>query len=291
MKTGAKFNLPKFISENGQILQEAGIDQGPAEIEIILCHLLDVDRLHLHLYGPTLINDDVRGRFDLILERRASREPLQYILGEAWFYSRKFKVTPAVMIPTPETELLCESAIRFIKSEHKEACRILDVGVGSGVISVTMALEIPDCHILSLDISEGAIEVARSNVEALGAAPRVDLRQSDMLSNLHNHEEFDLILSNPPYISDREYETLPPEVLADPKIALTSGEEGMDAIIQLLKSAPGHLARGGRLMFEIGYNQAEMVMDETSSMDAYSSIVILRDLNDIDRIAILSCKE
>ncbi len=282
-------HLPRFIADKGKILQEAGIEQGPAEIEIILCYLLEVDRLHLHLYGPTLINDKILKKFKIILTRRANREPLQYILGESWFYGRRFTVSPAVMIPTPETELLCESAIRFIRSEKLQSPRLLDIGVGSGVISVTMAAEVPTASLLSLDISADAIGVAQTNAEAHGVLDRIEFRKSDMLQSLTPSEKFDLILSNPPYISDEEYKSLPPEVLADPKIALTSGEEGMDAIIEILKSAPAHLVTGGRIMFEIGYNQAEAVMNATSGMDIYSAIVVIKDLNDIDRLVLLSC--
>ncbi|MDF1543493.1 MAG: peptide chain release factor N(5)-glutamine methyltransferase [bacterium] len=283
--------LPKFIADKGKILQAAGIEQGPAEIEIIFCFLLEVDRLHLHLYGPTLINDNVLEKFDLILTRRKNREPLQYILEEAWFYGRRFFVSPAVMIPTPETELLCESAIRFLRKEAFESPRLLDVGVGSGVISVTMAAEVPSASLLSLDISADAIAVAQRNAETHSVLDRIVFRESDMLQGLDLSEKFELILSNPPYISDEEYQSLPPEVLADPKIALTSGEQGMDAIIELLRSAPAHLAPGGRIMFEIGYNQAEPVMDATAGMKEYSSIVVLKDLNDIDRLVILTCSE
>jgi release factor glutamine methyltransferase len=291
-------SLPLLITEKAKVLEDVGIDQGRAEIEIVLCHLLKCDRMNLFLSGALLINDDLLSRLDNIVKRRATRYPLQYILEESWFYGRRFFVSPAVMIPTPETELLCETAIRFVKKADLKKPRILDLGVGSGVISVTIAKELADCQIVAVDISPDAIEVAKRNARDLGTADKIEgtadkieFRQSDLFTAVTSDEKFDLILSNPPYISDEEYKTLPPEVLADPKVALTSGEEGLDAVKLILRDAPNYLTGGGRLMFEIGYNQAEWVQQLTETDDRYRSIVILKDLNDIDRVVLLACED
>jgi len=284
-------SLPLLITEKAKVLEDVGIDQGRAEIEIILCHLLKCDRMNLFLSGALLINDDLLSRLEDIVKRRATRYPLQYILEESWFYGRRFFVSPAVMIPTPETELLCETAIRFVKKADLKKPRILDMGVGSGVISVTIAKELADCQIVAVDISPEAIEVAKRNARDLQAADKIEFRQSDLFEAVTGDEKFDLILSNPPYISDEEYKTFPPEVLADPKVALTSGEEGLDAVKLVLRDTPDYLAPGGRLMFEIGYNQAERVQQLTETDDRYRSIVILKDLNDIDRVVLLSCED
>ncbi len=283
-------SLPKFISDKGGTLEAVGIEAGKAEVEIILCHLLDVDRLTLFLDGSTLLTPTILAKFDQILDRRATRYPLQYILGEMWFYGRRFHVTPDVMVPTPETEVLCEAALGFLRKNAYACPRILDLGVGSGVISVTLANEFAACELLALDISSGAIGVAAHNALALGGRDRITFRESDFFGAVKDSERFDLILSNPPYISETEYKSLPPEVLADPKISLTSGDEGLDAIKIILRDAPRFLAPGGRIMFEIGYNQADQVTRLTESDPRYRSIVILRDLNDIDRVVILSCE-
>ncbi len=282
-------HLTRFIAEKGKILEAAGIDRGKAEVESILCHLLDTERLQLYLHGEQLITDKVLARFDEVLARRATRYPLQYILEESWFYGRSFSVSPAVMIPTPETELLCDAAIRFIKEKKFTKPRIADLGVGSGVISVTLALELPACSVTALDISEEAIKVAQRNAVDLKADDKISFLHSDYFAKVPGGSKFDLILANPPYISDEEYKSLPPEVLADPKVALTSGSEGLDAVRTILRDAPNHLAPGGRIMFEIGYNQADKVAEMTSHDDRFTSIVILKDLNDIDRVVILSC--
>ena len=271
-------------------LEQAGIDQAEAEIELILCHLLGVGRLKLYLDGAGMLTDDLIQRADEIVERRTTRYPLQYILEEAWFYGRSFYVSPAVMVPTPETELLVETAVNFCRRQELRCPRILDLGVGSGVISVTLANELDSCRIVALDLSPEAIEVARRNAETLGGADRIEFRESDYFAAVAEGEQFDLILSNPPYIAESDYAGLPPEVLADPKLALTSGADGLDAARVILRDAPNMLAPGGRVMFEIGFHQAANIANATAGDPRYQTIVILKDLNDIDRVVILSCE-
>lgn len=282
-------HIPKFISEKGKLLEDAGIDRGKGEIEMILCFVLECDRLQLYLHGESLIKESHINQIDNIIKRRLTREPLQFILEESWFYGRKFFVSPAVMVPTPETELLCETALRFIKEKKIESPKIIDLGVGSGVIGVTLALELADCSVTALDISAEALDVAKKNADDLGASEKISFVQSDYFANVPDGEKFDLILANPPYISEDEYKELPPEVLADPKVSLTSDNEGLAAIMTILCEAPKYLKPNGRIMFEIGYNQSEKVADLTSQNDDYDSIVIMKDLNNIDRVIILSC--
>ncbi len=281
--------LPQLIGKYSVMLDHAGIDQSLAEVELILCHLLNVDRLHLYLDSEKLITEQHIARLDEIIAKRCTRYPLQFILGEAWFYGRRFIVTPAVMAPTPETELLCETALKIIGNKKLSSPRILDIGVGSGVISVTLAKELPDCKVVAVDISTEALDVARQNVLAYTCADKIELRQSDFFSAVKPDEQFDIIISNPPYIAEPDYDTLPPEVLADPKIAMTAGTDGLDAIRVIVQEAPNYLAPNGRIMFEIGCEQAEQVAKLTETDNRYSSIDILKDLNDRDRIIVLAC--
>ncbi|MCM2271185.1 MAG: peptide chain release factor N(5)-glutamine methyltransferase [candidate division Zixibacteria bacterium] len=283
-------SLAPYINEKTRILEAAGIEQAEAEVELILCHVLNVGRMELVLHGAERLTPDVRDRVDAIIERRVTRYPLQLILGEYWFYGRKFKVSPAVMVPAPETELLCEAAVAFVKRQRLASPRILDIGVGSGVISITAALEIPGATLVALDISPDAIAVAIENATMLGVRDRFEFRESDLFTALGNDERFDLILSNPPYISEGDYAGLPPEVLADPKVSLTSGEEGMDHIIEIVKHAPNYLMPGGRIMFEIGYDQSDKVTRLVTADSRYSEITVLKDLADIDRVVILACE-
>ena len=286
-----KEHLPEFIGRQAQRLIDAGIEQAAAEIEWILCYLTGLDRLNLYLNGSTLINDDIIARFETIMQRRIAREPLQYILEESWFYGRKFFVSPAVMVPTPETELLCETALRYMRSCGHDNPTVLDIGVGSGVASVTIALEMPACRITAVDISEEALAVAEKNATDLKTPDNMDFRQSDFFSAIKADEKFDLIISNPPYIADCEYADLSPEVKADPKLSLLGGADGLDAVRAIIAKAPDHLLPGGQLMFEIGYLQGEKVCALTENDDRYKSIVVLKDLNDIDRVVILACRQ
>lgn len=271
-------------------MEEVGIDRGRGELEVILCHLLDCDRLNLYMHGESLLNDSIIEELDRIVSKRATRYPLQYILEESWFFGRKFFVSPSVMVPTPETEILCETAIKFLGQKNIVRPRILDLGTGSGIIGITLAAELDYCAIVAVDLSPHALNIADRNARRHGVGNRIEFRRSDFLSAINESKRFDLILSNPPYISDNEYRTLPSEVLADPKLSLTSGTEGLDAVKTILRDAPNHLAPGGRIMFEIGYNQSQRVMELSAKDKRFDSIIVMQDLNDIDRVVILSCR-
>ena len=281
--------LPQFIAEQAKRLEAVGIESARVEMEWILCHVLDVDRLNLYLHGAEWLTDDAREHIERIIQQRLTRYPLQYILEESWFYGRKFFVTPDVMVPTPETEGLCEAALGYIATHGLTSPRILDLGAGSGVICVTMASELKRCTVLALDISEEALEIAHENARAMEVTDKIEFRQSDFFSAVRLGETFDLILSNPPYIRECDYAGLMPEVKADPKIAMTAGADGLDAVRGILKDAPTYLCPGGRIMFEIGLGQSEAVAALTADDSRYTAYTCLRDLNDIDRIIILGC--
>lgn len=255
----------------------------------MLCHLLGCDRLRLYLGGPSQVTSHLLDRLDEIIARRVTRYPLQYILGEAWFYGRRFFVDERVKIPTPETEILCEAAIRFVGSVGLGAPRIIDLGVGSGVIAVTLASELPSCRVLAVDLSSAVIEVARRNAADLGGAKRIEFLQSDFFAAVPRNTRFDLVLSNPPYISQDAYRALPPEVLTEPPEALLAGPTGLDAIQVILTQAPGFVAAGGRILFEIGCDQATSIREAVTMDSRYSSLEVIKDLNGLDRVVMLGC--
>ena len=281
-------NLNKLIAEAGSRLQEVGIEAGPAEAELILCDLLDFDRLHLYMHGPSMIDDDLIQKFNHIIERRLTRYPLQYILGSAWFYGRKFLVNEDVMVPCPETELLLESLLRATRICKSTPVRVLDVGVGSGVVAISAKLENGALDITAVDISESALQVARANAERFDVEDHIRFVRSDLFKAIDSSERFDIIASNPPYISEREYEEVAPEVKADPRLALLGGPRGTDIIERLLAEAPDYLTRPGYLMFEIGYDQSRAIFDLVQNDNRYCEFSLLKDLSDIDRIVI--CK-
>lgn len=281
--------LAGLLAEKSTELEAVGIHSALTEIEWMLCHILKLDRLHLYLDGETMLTEAALKRLEELINRRKTRYPLQFILNESWFYGRRFYVTEDTMAPTPETERLCEIAIDFCDYRKYKNPRILDIGTGSGVIALTVAAEMARASVVAVDISEKALAVAKKNAATFGVEARVQFRQSDFFSAIAPDEKFDLILSNPPYIAEPEYPTLDPEVLADPKIAMTAGEEGMDCIKQIVARAPDFMAERGRLMFEIGYNQAEKVARLTSSDDRYKNYAVIKDLNLVNRCIILGC--
>jgi len=277
----------RLLKESAEKLKNAGIDAATSEVEIILETLLEVERIKVYLYGARLTDDTILKKLNQIIEKRITRQPLQYILGETNFYGRKFMVNPDVMVPTPETELLCELAIKYIKNENLKHIEILDIGTGSGVVGVTMVCELPEVWVTAVDISQAALAMARKNASMHEIESRIRFLNSDLFSKIDEDNKFDLILSNPPYIAQKDYDSLSPEVLADPKISLVSGVDGLDIIRKLIEKSPDYLKENGRLMFEIGYNQAEMVKNITDADVRYKSITIIKDLNDIDRVVIL----
>ena len=286
----AKAAIVALISKYARKLKEVGIDCAEAECELVVCYVLEVDRLNLYLHGETLIDEEAISKIEDIISKRISRYPLQYILNESWFYGRCFYVDESVMIPTPETELLCKAAMGFCETNKIQKPRIADIGTGSGIIPVTLACELNHAEITAVDISEAALEVAKRNAAKLISEKQISFLKSNLFEYLDKTMKFDLILSNPPYITDEEYKTVPPEVKADPKIAITSGTDGLDAIRLILKKAPDFLAENGRIMFEIGYKQSEKISQLVQNDSRYSSISILKDLNNIDRIVILDCE-
>lgn len=282
--------IPKLIAKNAAILKSAGIDTPENEIEMMLCYLLNVNRLNLYLHGENLVDKNITDKLDNMVARRSTRYPLQMILNEYWFYGRRFYVNDDVMVPAPETEVLCQGALTYLNSNGTRAPRIVDVGTGSGVIAVTLACEFPGSTFVALDISQGALRVAEKNAQTHKVADRIEFRESDLMDSLKKDEKFDLIISNPPYVTEEEYKTLAPEVHADPKISITSGEDGLDAIRVILKKSPDYLNPGGRIMLEIGHNHAARISKITESDRRYDSISVLKDLNNFDRIVILTCK-
>ncbi|MEW5923650.1 MAG: HemK/PrmC family methyltransferase, partial [Candidatus Zixiibacteriota bacterium] len=188
----------------------------------------------------------------------------------------------------PETETLCELAINYVNNEKIESPQILDLCTGSGVIAVTMALELPEAWVTASDISQAALAMARKNGALHGVESIIRFIKSDMFDSIPPGDRFDLILSNPPYIREDEYDGLQPEVLVDPKIALVAGVEGLDLIKKLIDTAPSYLNPNGRIMFEISYDQTEKIARLTENDKRYRTFTVIKDLNDIDRVVILS---
>jgi release factor glutamine methyltransferase len=208
--------------------------------------------------------------FDALIQRRASREPVAYITGVREFYGREFQVTPAVLIPRPETEIVVEEALSALPATNRtgRGASIADVGTGSGCIAITMALERPDVRVIATDLSDAALDVARANARALGVENRVEFVRTSLLPALDS--PFDMIVSNPPYVRERDRASLAPDVRDfEPAQALFAGDDGLDVLRALVQAAAGALRPGGWLVTEMGDGQAagvEELIKQTSGL-------------------------
>ncbi|HKJ84218.1 MAG TPA: peptide chain release factor N(5)-glutamine methyltransferase [Mariprofundaceae bacterium] len=232
-------------------LQKAGCDTPRLDAEVLLMHAWRIDRpqliIRMHQSPPTA----VASTFRTMIGQREDREPVAYIIGEREFWSRTFRVSPAVLIPRPETEHLIEATLDLFpdRDHHYRFC---DIGTGSGCIAVTLACEFPQSSVMMTDLSEAALAVARKNAERHSVTPRIEARVGDLLSPLPREVAFDLIISNPPYVSREEIGTLAPELGFEPRGALTDEADGQRHLHALVEDASRHLRPGGFLIVETG---------------------------------------
>lgn len=229
------------------------------DAEILVSHVTGIPRSRLSLEGKTEAGH-LAGELRSLLLRRCSGEPVQYILGEWEFYGRSFRLTRDTLIPRPETEGVVDGIVDAWRRESRGAGRILDVGTGCGAIAVTLAAELSPVQVLAVDLSAGALAVARENARRLGVAGRILFFRADGYSALKREDRFDVVVSNPPYVSEMEWDSLPREVRGfEPAGALLAGPDGLAVIRPLVADAACFLKPGGRLWLEIGESHGEAV--------------------------------
>lgn len=279
-------NIADALKNAADILENAGVADPRREVASLLALALDKPNTFLIAHPEYELTDDEKIRFESFTARREKREPFQYIAGRQEFYGLDFEVTPAVLIPRPETEILVEQAIREL-NKLKELDKLnkltfCEVGVGSGCISVSILDNVPDATAVATDISDEAIAVARRNAERNGVADRLVLKQGDLFAGVS--EKFHMIVSNPPYIPDADLARLQPEVRDyEPHNALFSGTDGLRIISRIINEAPEHLISGGLLLMEIGFGQAKK-LGAYFDPSIWHEPEFLWDLQDIKRI-------
>jgi release factor glutamine methyltransferase len=225
-----------------------------SEARLLLGHVLGLSAAWLLAHDDDVLEEDALLAFASLVARRAGGEPVAYLLGYREFFGRKFLVSPAVLIPRPETELLVEVALTGIAAASDP--RVLDLGCGSGCIAITLALESPSAKVSAVDSSEAALTVARRNAELLGG--HVDFMPGDWFESLAG-ERFDLIVANPPYVAASDPHLGEGDLRCEPLAALSSGADGLDALRRIIAVAPAHLRSGGTIWLEHGYDQAAAV--------------------------------
>ncbi len=255
-------------------LQSAGVESPRMEAQVLAAHILRVDRSWLFAHPEHEFND-LAG--ENLLSRRLNHEPLAYLTGKREFFGRRFRVSPSVLIPRHETEILVEEVLK----EASDAKRVLDIGTGSGCIAITCKLENSSLEVWATDVSGPAIEIARENAETLGA--EIIFRLADLFPEADN--KFDLIVSNPPYIGREE--PLAPEVVDhEPHLALYAEEEGLAIYRRLAQEAKGHLVVGGKIFLEVGYTQADKVVTLFEE-SGWSHVRTVMDLAGVPRCVVL----
>jgi release factor glutamine methyltransferase len=277
-------SIAEALRQASRELDHAGVAEARREAGSLLSFVLGRDRTFLIAHADEEIGDDEWRRFADAVARRAAGEPAQYICGKQDFFGRSFRVTPDVLIPRPETELLVEAALAVMGAEAV----VCDVGTGSGCIAVTLLCEREQARAVAVDVSEAALEVARSNARELWVEDRIVLQLSDCFAALNpGKDQFDLVVSNPPYVSANMLPGLQREVRDhEPLVALSPGADGLSVIRRLLKDAPGFLREKGYLLMEIGFDQGEKV-ETLIDKNVWTLPRILPDLQGIPRIVVL----
>lgn len=239
--------------------QRHGIDSARLDAELLLTHALELpNRMQLYMEYEKPVLDEERDRFRGLVQKRAvERMPVSLLLGEREFWSQTFKVTGDVLTPRPDTETLVEAALSKI-ADPQDKVRIVDIGTGSGAIALSLCSELPNADITATDLSEAALQIAAENADQMHIRERVRFLQGDLFEPVAA-ERFDLIVSNPPYVAERDEPSLPPELAHEPRMALFAGEDGLDVIRRMVAQAGEHLSSGGWLLIELSPEQAETV--------------------------------
>lgn len=272
-----------------QALEKAGVENASQESRWLVAHVLGWEQHHLASKAEQPVTEGKREQAEVLVSRRSAREPLQYILGTQEFCGLEFRVTPAVLIPRPETELLVQEALRVVDFNKKAV--LVDVGTGSGCVAVTLATILGNARIVALDRSPEALAVAKDNAGRHGVADRIEWVESDLLVSLLERGlagQADVIVSNPPYIADTDWSGLQPEVREfEPRSALVGGPTGTEIHERLLRESMEFLAPGGTLVMEIGQGQLPAVQRMAEQTGGYEALRAVKDEAGIERVVII----
>jgi release factor glutamine methyltransferase len=277
--------MKEFFDWSIGCLSQAGIDFPRMEAEVLFAGALNLCREEIYLRPDRILNDFEKNILRKFVARRVLREPIAHILGRKEFWSLDFKITPDVLIPRPETEILIETLLSLnIKNTTELPLRLLEIGTGSGAIAVVAALEIPKFQVTATDHFLQALNVARFNAEKHGVIDKINFIQSDIFSEIPV-ELYDCIVSNPPYIQTSYLNDLMPDVIDfEPQSALDGGYDGLDFYKQIIPEALNYLKQGGIVVLEIGEIQAKEVSSFFYAISNYEEIKVTKDYSGYDRV-------
>jgi release factor glutamine methyltransferase len=260
---------------------EAGIAGARLEAQLLLAHVLQCSRVQLYTaFDKPLAEGELAG-YRALIKRRLGGEPVAYLLGEHEFWGIPLHVDPNVLVPRPDTETVIEVA-RATRADRAAPCRVLDLCTGSGAIALALAKELPAAAVIATDVSPDAVAIARRNVERAGLGERVEVRHGDLFAPVAG-ETFDLIASNPPYIATAVIASLSAEVQREPRLALDGGADGLQFYDRICAEAATHLAPGGALVVEHGFDQADTVR-ERFERAGFTGVALVHDLGKQPRV-------
>jgi release factor glutamine methyltransferase len=284
--------IAEAIRRAAEKLTVAGIESSRLDAEVLLAHVIRKDRVWLFAHNTDTLNNDSASNYEHAVERRAKREPIQHIVGHQEFWGLDFTVSPDVLIPRPETELVVESAIRA--AGKMSGPLILDLCTGSGCIAISIAKHLVTSRIMATDRSGHALVVARENARNHGVADRIRFLEGDLfgpLEELDIQGKVDIIVANPPYVPARDLAALQSEVRDfEPETALIAGPQGTEIHQRIISTAPRYLKQHGLLIMEMGIGQTETLIQMVKASDAYDMPEVLKDLAGIERVIVAKTK-
>jgi release factor glutamine methyltransferase len=288
--TQASWTILSLLRWTTDYFHSKEVPEPRASAEVLLAHTLGVSRLDLYLRYDQPLTQDELARFKALMVQRRDGTPVAYLTGHREFWSLDFQVTPAVLIPRPETEVLVAAAVEAAKdfgggSQERQVRWALEIGVGSGAMVVALAQELPEMQWLGVDLSTAALAVARDNVQRHGVAERVQLLQGDLLAALRSEAVFEVLVANLPYVPRKMWESLPRDIKDfEPKEALLGGEDGLDLIRPLVAQAWQYVKPGGWVLLEVGDRQADKVAALFAETGHYDAAELIKDFSGIDRV-------
>jgi release factor glutamine methyltransferase len=283
----ASWTILNLIRWTDEFFRGEGLTTPRLDAEVLLAETLGMDRVGLYTHFDQPLQKEELARFKKLIRRRVQHEPVAYIIGQREFWSLAFKVTPDVLIPRPETEILVAEALKVLACpEQKERnFRILEIGTGSGAISVALAKELPAASLVATDLSEKALSIAQENAFRHGVHQRIHFLQGDLFRPLGDGFTFELIITNPPYIAHDDFPSLPPEVRDfEPRVALDGGKDGLTFFRRVLSRVGEFLSPEGWFLAEIGAGQEQKIRQMAQGNPELACGDFVPDLSGIKRV-------
>jgi release factor glutamine methyltransferase len=275
-----------LLKETKAYFEKCGIATARLDAELLLSQCLQKDRIRLYMDFEYQLTPEELARFRELVRRRGKREPVAYITGHKEFWSLRLAVTPGVLIPRPDTEVLVEETVKAMKARQSAGpIRILDIGTGSGAIAIALAKEIPDAACVALDVSAQALAVAQANARSCDFGGRIEFVCGDSLSGLPEGRRFDAIVSNPPYIPSADIDMLEPEIKNfEPRLALDGGPDGLGFYRGMIPQMHRYLTANGFVALEVGDGQGQAVTELFAAAGQYAAVRIVKDYARKDRV-------